>query len=345
MIIVLKPHVTEEDVALVTDLVASLKYRPRVISGVEQTVIACIGDELSNRSLEVLADLPCVDRVLPIQHRYKLVSREYHTDDTVVEVGGRKIGGKKRPEIIAGPCAIESYDQFRTAVRDLTAMGIGIIRAMPYKPRTSPYDFQGLREEGLRIMKAIKAEFPVAFVSELLGPAQVEQLAEVADVLQIGARNAQNYDLLEIAAKAGRPVLLKRGMSSTVEEWLAAAEYLAVNGCNQVMLCERGIRSFDPAMRNLLDVGAIALARQRSHLPVLADPSHAAGHRHLVFALACAALGAGADGLVIEAHPDPVSAFSDASQQIETGKFTEFLSRLDPWLALAEQQRHATAAV
>jgi len=338
MIIVLKRHASETDIATVSDLVCSLRYQPRIIRGVEQTVIACIGDELSNRSLEALSNLPSVESVFPVQKKFKLVSREYHPADSVVNVKGTLIGGG-HIQVIAGPCAIETYDQFRSAVSDLVSCGITIVRAMPFKPRTSPYDFQGLKLDGVKIMRDIKAEFDVAMVSEIPGPAQIEILRDVTDMFQIGARNAQNYDLLEHLAHAGKPVLLKRGMASTVEEWLTAAEYLVVNGCPQVVLCERGIRSFDTSTRNLMDLGAVAVARQLSHLPVIADPSHAAGSRHLVPALARAALAAGADGLIIEAHPDPVNAFSDAAQQLESATFGAFLKELEPWIALAREQR------
>jgi len=338
MIIVLKRNSSDTDVATVSDMVASLRYQPRVIRGTEQTVVACIGDELSHQSLEVLRNLPAVESVFPVQKKFKLVSREYHPNDSVVEVRGVKIGGGHM-EIIAGPCAIESYDQFRTAVRDLTACGIRILRAMPFKPRTSPYDFQGLKQDGLQIMRDIRQEFDVAMVSEVPGPDKIEPLLELTDMFQIGARNAQNYDLLEQIAKAGKPVLLKRGLASTVEEWLTAAEYLIVNNCPQVVLCERGLRSFDPSTRNLLDLGAVAVARQLSHLPILVDPSHAAGARRLVPALSRAGIAVGADGLIVEAHPDPLNAFSDAPQQLETGKFQAFLDDLAPWIELARKER------
>ena len=338
MIIVLKRNSSDTDVATVSDMVASLRYQPRVIRGTEQTVVACIGDELSHQSLEVLRNLPAVESVFPVQKKFKLVSREYHPASTVVDVRGVQIGGGNI-EIIAGPCAIESYDQFRTAVRDLTACGIRIVRAMPFKPRTSPYDFQGLKQDGLQIMRDIRKEFDVAMVSEVPGPDKIEPLLELTDMFQIGARNAQNYDLLEQIAKAGKPVLLKRGLASTVEEWLTAAEYLIVNNCPQVVLCERGLRSFDPSTRNLLDLGAVAVARQLSHLPILVDPSHAAGARRLVPALSRAGIAVGADGLIVEAHPDPINAFSDAPQQLETGKFQAFLDDLAPWIELARKER------
>ncbi len=344
MIIVLKRNSTDTDVATVSDMVCSLRYQPRVIRGVEQTVVACIGDELSHQSLEVLRNLPAVESVFPVQKKFKLVSREYHPQDSVVDVRGAKIGGGNI-EILAGPCAIESYDQFRAAVQDLVRCGIRIVRAMPFKPRTSPYDFQGLKQDGLQIMREVKKEFDVALISEVPGPDKIEPLLEVADLFQIGARNAQNYDLLEQVAKAKRPVLLKRGLASTVEEWLTAAEYLIVNGCEQVILCERGLRSFDPSTRNLLDLGAVAVAKGLSHLPVVVDPSHAAGARSLVPPLARAALAVGADGLIVEAHPDPLNAFSDAAQQLESSKFKLFLDDLAPWIELARKERGAPSPV
>ena len=344
MIIVLKRNSSDTDVATVSDMVCSLRYQPRVIRGVEQTVVACIGDELSHQSLEVLRNLPAVESVFPVQKKFKLVSREYHPADSVVDVRGVKIGGGNI-EILAGPCAIESYDQFRAAVQDLVRCGIRIVRAMPFKPRTSPYDFQGLKQDGLQIMRAVKKEFDVALISEVPGPDKIEPLLDVADMFQIGARNAQNYDLLEQIAKAGRPVLLKRGLASTVEEWLTAAEYLIVNGCTQVVLCERGLRSFDPSTRNLLDLGGVAVAKQLSHLPIIVDPSHAAGARKLVPPLARAAIAAGADGLIVEAHPDPLNAFSDAAQQLESAKFQRFIDDLAPWIELARRERQAPSPV
>ena len=344
MIIVLKRNSSDTDVATVSDMVCSLRYQPRVIRGVEQTVVACIGDELSHQSLEVLRNLPAVESVFPVQKKFKLVSPEYHRADSVVDVRGVKIGGGSI-EILAGPCAIESYDQFRAAVQDLVRCGIRIVRAMPFKPRTSPYDFQGLKQDGLQIMREVKKEFDVALISEVPGPDKIEPLLDLADMFQIGARNAQNYDLLEQVAKAGRPVLLKRGLASTVEEWLTAAEYLSVNGCTQVVLCERGLRSFDPSTRNLLDLGGVAVAKQLSHLPIVVDPSHAAGARKLVPPLARAALAAGADGLIVEAHPDPLNAFSDAAQQLESAKFQQFLDDLAPWIELARRERQAPSPV
>ncbi len=336
MIIVLRAHATETDIQTVSELVCSLRYQPRIIRGVEQTVLACIGDELSNRSLEVLKTLPAVESVFPVQRKFKLVSREYHPEDSCVTVKNTRIGCGSIP-VIAGPCAIESYDQFRTSVADLAANGIEVIRAMPFKPRTSPYDLQGLKLDGVKIMRDVKQEFDVAYLSEVPGAAQIEILNDITDMYQVGARNAQNYDLLEQIAKSGKPVLLKRGMASTIEEWLTAAEYLVVNGCPDVILCERGLRSFDKTTRNLLDIGAVAVAKELTHLPVMVDPSHAAGTRSLVPPLARAAIAAGADGLLVEAHPDPVNAFSDAAQQLDSSTFKDFLDQIQPWIDLAKQ--------
>lgn len=344
MIIVLRAHATETDVQTISDLVCSLRYQPRIIRGVEQTVIACIGDEMSNRSLEVLKTLPAVESVFPVQRKFKLVSREYHPEDSCVKVKNTRIGDGNIA-VIAGPCAIESYEQFRTAVSDMVDNGIELIRAMPFKPRTSPYDFQGLKLDGAKIMRDIKKEFDVAYVSEVPGAAQIEILNDITDMFQVGARNAQNYDLLEQVAKAGKPVLLKRGMASTIEEWLTAAEYLVVNGCLNVVLCERGLRSFDKATRNLLDIGAVAVAKQLTYLPVVVDPSHAAGTRSLVPPLARAAIAAGADGLIVEAHPDPVNAFSDATQQLMSSEFNEFLADIQPWIDLAGSAKRSGKSV
>ena len=338
MIIALRAHATETDIQTISDLVCSLRYQPRIIRGVEQTIIACIGDEMSNRSLEVLKTLPAVEQVFPVQRKFKLVSREYHPEDSCIQVKKTKIGAGNIA-MIAGPCAIESYDQFRASVADMVDSGIEIIRAMPFKPRTSPYDFQGLKLDGAKIMRDLKKEFDIAYISEVPGAAQIEILHDITDIFQVGARNAQNFDLLEQVAKAGKPVLLKRGMASTIEEWLTAAEYLVVNGCPDVILCERGLRSFDKTTRNLLDIGAVAVAKQLTHLPVVVDPSHAAGTRALVPPLARAAIAAGADGLIVEAHPDPVNAFSDATQQLKSSSFKDFLAGIQPWIELANKAK------
>jgi 3-deoxy-7-phosphoheptulonate synthase len=335
MIIVLKPHATRKQADEVKKHVIELGYDPRVIHGVERTVVAAVGDELSHRSLEILRGMPIVENVIPIQKRYKLASREFHAANSVVEIGGRfKLGGGHF-QMIAGPCSIESREQLWQVTRDLVDAGVHIIRGGAFKPRTSPYDFQGLGMDALKMLAEVKAEFGVAVVTEVVGAPHAKAVAKVADVLQIGARNCQNYHLLEVVAKTGKPVMLKRGMATTVEEWLSAAEYLMVNGCPDIILCERGIRTFETATRNTLDVGAVAVVKLESHLPIIVDPSHAAGRHDLVLPLAKAGIAAGADGVMMEAHPCPVDALSDAAQQLVSSKFADVMAELKPYVEVA----------
>lgn len=333
MIIVFKPNTTAEDIKIIENKVIEFGYEPRVIRGVERTVIGAVGDETMHKSLETLQMLPMVERVVPIQKRYKLVSREFHKPSSVIDVGGRKVGGGNFMTI-AGPCSVESREQMDTVTKDLVACGITVLRGGAYKPRTSPYDFQGLKEEGLDLLAEMKDKYKVAIVTEILGVTHVEKVAAVADMLQIGARNCQNYHLLEVAAGAGRPVMLKRGMATTVEEWLSAAEYLVVHGCPNVILCERGIRTFETCTRGTLDLCALVYAKKQTHLPVIVDPSHAAGKADLVLPLAKAAIAAGADGIIVETHPNPPEACSDAAQQIPSGEFHRFMKELAPYIAL-----------
>ena len=334
MIIVFKPHAEEHEIRQVEEHIRQLGYEPRVIRGVERTVIGAVGDELSHRSLEILRSMPFVENVVPIQKRYKLASREYHPEDSIVTVKSASLGGVHF-QVIAGPCAVESREQYLRAVEDLAAAGVRIMRASVFKPRTPPYDFQGLGEPGLDIVREAKEKYDVAVSIEVVAPEQVGVVAKVADILQIGARNCQNYHLLAKAADAGRPVLLKRGMAATVEEWLSAAEYLLVHGCAQVILCERGIRTFETSTRNTLDISSVAVAQRETHLPVIVDPSHAAGHHALVLPLAKAAVAVGAHGLLIEAHPNPVAALSDGFQQLPSHNFHEVMDALRPLVELA----------
>ncbi|MFW6414134.1 MAG: 3-deoxy-7-phosphoheptulonate synthase [Verrucomicrobiota bacterium] len=334
MIIVLKSGTSKEQIEKIKHDITDLGYDPKVIEGVERTIIGAVGDELSHQSLETLRGMPEVENVIPIQKRFKLASREYSPHDTVVKIGDWKLGGGNF-QTIAGPCSIESEEQMDTVASDLSAAGIRILRGGAFKPRTSPYDFQGLGKKGLDILQNIKDKYNMAIVTEVMGIPEIKDAAMVADMIQIGARNCQNYHLLKEVAQVGRPVLLKRGMATKTEEWLAAAEYLLTNGCDDVVLCERGIRTFETATRNTMDVSGIALARQWSHLPVIADPSHAAGIQHLVLPLSCAAIGAGADGLIIEVHPDPIHALSDAPQQMQSGTFRQTLDQLEPFIKAA----------
>jgi len=334
MIIEMKPDVAPDEVEQVRAQVADLGYDPRVIHGPGRPVIGTASRDPSRRSLKTLRDMAPVQTVLPITKRYKLASREFRAQDTAVNIAGRRLGAGSF-QIIAGPCAVENRAQMRAAARDLVAAGVGLLRGGAYKPRTSPYDFQGLGEAGLELLAEVKAEFGVAVVTEVVGAPQIDRIARVADVLQIGARNSQNYYLLEMVADAGLPVLLKRGLAATVEEWLCAAEYLLVHGCRDVILCERGVRTFETATRNTLDISAVAIAKAETHLPVIVDPSHAAGSRALVAPLAKAAIAAGADGLLIEAHPDPAAALCDAAQQLPTGDLPRLIAEWRPFVEAA----------
>ncbi len=331
MVIVFKPHAPEADIQAVSGMIESLGYEPRLIRGVERTIIGAVGDEKIHRSLEFFKAMPSVDDVLRVQKRYKLASRIFNPDNSIVSIGGEKIG-KGNFQIVAGPCAVESLEQMRVTAKAVRDAGINIIRGGAFKPRTSPYDFQGLGEQGLEILQQIKEEFNTPVITEIVGVSHIEKVAKVADCLQIGARNSQNYHLLEAVAGAGRPVLLKRGMSASVEEWLSAAEYLLVHNCPDVILCERGIRTFESSTRNTLDLSAVAVAKKETHLPVVVDPSHAAGRVDLVLPLSKAAIAIGADGLLVEVHPDPLNASSDAAQQLRADKFQEFVDALQPFL-------------
>jgi 3-deoxy-7-phosphoheptulonate synthase len=294
----------------------------RVQRGRDATVIGAIGVR------ELLATLPLegyprVEQVLPIVNPYKLVSREVAPDPTVIEVGGRRLGDTWFG-LIAGPCSVEYREQTLETARAVAAAGATMLRGGAFKPRTSPYTFQGLGDEGLAILREAGDETGLPVVTELMDPRHVEAVLEVADVIQIGARNSQNFLLLAEVGRADKPVLLKRGMSTSVEELLMAAEYVAKEGNERIILCERGIKTFETATRSTLDLGAVAVLKNETHLPVIVDPSHAAGRRDLVLPLARAAAAVGADGIIVETHPRPEEALSDAAQQIPTAEFAEF---------------------
>lgn len=334
MIIVLKSHSSMKEVRTVEKAVRELGYKPHTIYGVVQTVVAAIGDETSHKSLEILESLDCVERVLPVQKRYKFVSREAQPETTRIKVGPITIGGGVF-HVIAGPCSVESFDQMMTVAKAVKAAGATLLRGGAFKPRTSPYDFQGLGAEGLDILKSVKKAVGLPIVSEITRQSDLDAMVDVVDILQIGARNAMNYSLLEAVASSGKPVMLKRGLASTVEEWLLAAEYIAKSGNPNVILCERGIRTFENATRNTLDLSAVALARQECNLPVFVDPSHAAGRRDLIPALSKAAVAVGADGLMVEVHPHPEAAMSDSSQQLTPQSFKQLMKSISPFIKVA----------
>ncbi|MFY9985572.1 MAG: 3-deoxy-7-phosphoheptulonate synthase [Chthoniobacterales bacterium] len=337
MIVILKPHSTEKEIQDVIEEVAKLGYTPHPIRGALQTVVAAIGDERFHQTLESLNALTQVERVLRVQKRYKLVSRESAGTDTVVDVDGIKVGGKNFV-IMAGPCSVESEDQLLATARAVRKRGASILRGGAYKPRTSPYEFQGLGKEGLRILDVARRETGLKIITEVLSERDVEHVAEVADILQIGARNAQNFQLLIECARSQKPVLLKRGMNQRIEEWMLAAEYLLANGNSRVLLCERGIRTFETYTRNTLDLSAVAVAKKESHLPVIVDPSQGCGRADLVKVLCRGAVAVGADGLLIEVHPNPAEALSDGQQQVDFATFGDLVAELAPYLQAAERE-------
>jgi 3-deoxy-7-phosphoheptulonate synthase len=336
MIIVLRTGASPEEIDKVIAEVKALGYEPSPIRGVAQTVVAAIGDERTHSNLESLESLPQVESVLRVQKRYKLASRESHPATTVIDVDGVPVGGPKFA-LMAGPCSVESAEQLFATAEAVKAAGATVLRGGAYKPRTSPYEFQGLGREGLRLLREARERTGLKIITEVLSERDVEHVAETADILQIGARNAQNFQLLIECAHTRKPVLLKRGMSERIEEWLLASEYLLAHGNPNVMLCERGIRTFETYTRNTLDLAAVAIAKKESHLPVIVDPSQGCGRADLVIALCCGAVALGADGLLVEVHPNPAEAWSDGQQQITFDGFRELVARIQPFLTAVQR--------
>jgi 3-deoxy-7-phosphoheptulonate synthase len=334
MMIVMKATATEQEVQAVIDRVESVGARTHLSRGEEVTVIGAIGDREHVARLE-LEGAPGVDRVVPILKPYKLASAQFkHGRRTVLDIAGRKVGGQHFA-MIAGPCTVESREQTIETARIVRDAGATLFRGGAYKPRTSPYAFQGLGQEGLRLLKEAKEETGLPIVTEVMDVRDLEPVLEVADVIQIGARNMQNFTLLAEIGRSGVPALLKRGLSSTLEELLMAAEYILKEGNESVMLCERGIRTFETAYRFTLDLMAVPVLKELSHLPVIVDPSHAAGRRDLVMPLSLAAAAAGADGIIVEVHPRPEEAICDGPQQLVADEFGEYLERVQAAAAVA----------
>jgi 3-deoxy-7-phosphoheptulonate synthase len=323
MIVVMKSDASMSDVSSVIRALETMGYKPHPTRGVDRTIIG-IADAREGADFSTLEAAPGVEQVIPITKAYKMVSREFKPQNTVVNVNGVAVGGDQFV-VMAGPCAVENREQVLTAAHAVRAGGASILRGGAFKPRTSPYSFQGLGEEGLRILLAAKRETGLPVVTEVISPDLVPLVSEYADILQIGARNMQNYSLLEAVGKIRKPVLLKRGMMSTVEELLMAAEYVLSNGNQQVILCERGIRTFEKATRNTLDISAVPVIKRNSHLPIIVDPSHAAGHTEFVTPLALAAVAAGADGIIVEVHPCPETAWCDGVQSLSIAMFDEMM--------------------
>lgn len=331
MIIVMSPAATEQDIQRVVGRIEAAGLKVHLSRGEERTIIGAIGD-VRRLVPETLQVLPAVERVVRILHPFKLASRDFKPEPTVVEVDGVLIGGPGFV-VIAGPCSVEDAATLEETARAVKGAGACMLRGGAFKPRTSPYSFQGLGLDGLRLLADVRKRFQLPVVTEVISPEHVDMVSEYADMLQVGARNMQNFALLQAVGKSRKPVLLKRGMASSVEEWLQAAEYILSEGNTRVVLCERGIRTFETYTRNTLDLSAVAVVKKLSHLPIIVDPSHATGRWDLVPAMAKAALAAGADGIIVEVHPNPEQALSDGPQSLKPQVFAAMMRELS---ALAE---------
>jgi 3-deoxy-7-phosphoheptulonate synthase len=328
MVINMAINSTEAELQHVIERVKECGFQPHVTRGAERAIVAAVGSNGSRSSLEALKAAPGVEDVVPIAYPFKLVSRQTKPERTRVKVGVATIGGVEAV-VIAGPCSVESREQIFSTATAIKAAGATVLRGGAYKPRTSPYDFQGLGTEALRLLHEVRRDIGLAVVTEVMSTNDIQLIADHADMLQVGARNMQNYDLLRQLAKIDKPILLKRGPSASVKEWLLAAEYLLAGGNSNVVLCERGIKTFDSEMmRNTLDLAAIAMVRELSHLPVIADPSHGTGRRDLIAQASRAALAIGADGLMIEVHPCPERALSDGAQSLNLQEFAKVMEGL-----------------
>lgn len=335
MIIVMKPNAPKEAVQKVTSLVQSKGLETHLSEGKQVTIIGVVGDKtlLANENLQML---PYVDRLVPITESYKLANKKFHPEPTKVQVGDHIIG-LDTLTIMAGPCAVETEEQLMLIAENVKKAGAQILRGGAYKPRTSPYSFQGLEEEGLRYMAEAKKAFGLSTICEVISLDAINAAVKYVDMIQIGARNMQNFQLLREAGKSGLPVLLKRGIAATIDEWLNAAEYIISEGNPNVVLCERGIRTYETATRNTLDLSAVPVIREKSHLPIIVDPSHATGVAAYVVSLAKAAVACGADGLMIEVHNDPAHALSDGPQSLTFDRFDTLMNELAPYRKLAER--------
>jgi 3-deoxy-7-phosphoheptulonate synthase len=332
MIIVMNAKATEAQIDHVRKKLQDWGFGTHFSQGIERTVIGAIGPKKAG-IMESIEAIDGVEKVVPILQPFKLASKEFQKETTLVDVKGVVFGGTKLV-IIAGPCAVENESQMLETARMIKKAGASMLRGGAFKPRTSPYAFQGLEEDGLKILKDVGAEVGIPFVTEVVNPRDVELVARYADMLQIGARNMQNFTLLKEVGRTKKPVILKRGLAATIEEWLMAAEYILSEGNYQLVLCERGIRTYETSTRNTLDLSAIPTIQRLSHLPILADPSHGSGKRYLVLPLSRAAVAAGADGLLVEVHPDPESALSDGPQSLNFKEFEALMREINP-LAVA----------
>ncbi len=340
MIISMRLHATKEEVDAVCERIGDFGYKVHTIQGEERVVIGAVGVGDVTACLESLQAMPAVENAVRISAPYKFVSREFQAERSRIRVNGTEIGGDDFV-VMAGPCSVESERQIMETAEAVAATGGRILRGGAFKPRTSPYDFQGLEQEGLKLLRKAKEATGLAIITEVMTDSDVELVAEYADILQIGARNMQNFALLKALGKITRPVLLKRGMSSTLKELLMSAEYIVAHGNPKVVLCERGIRTFETAMRNTCDITAVAFLNEATHLPVIVDPSHATGVRRFVPPLARASVAIGADGLMVEVHPAPEKAISDGAQSLTIPQFQAMMRDLKPYIELWKCARKA----
>ena len=327
MIIVMQSGASKKEIADIERAIHDFGYQSHPIHGIERTVIGAIGDEREKARLQSLEMYPGVEQVIPILKPYKLAGRELRKEKTAIRVRDAVFGNKRIP-VIAGPCSVEGKDQICETAEAVKHAGAMLLRGGAYKPRTSPYSFQGLEEEGLKMLAEARERTGLPVVTEVMRESNVDLVAEYTDVIQIGARNMQNFDLLKAVGNVRKPVLLKRGMANTVREWLMSAEYIMSQGNMDVLLCERGIRTFETATRNTLDLSAVCVLKQETHLPVVVDPSHGTGHWAYVEDMALAAVAAGADGLMIEVHPRPQDAWSDGAQSLTPKRFAALMEAL-----------------
>ncbi len=332
MIIVMKPGVGREQIEQVINKISAAGLQVHLSEGHTRTIIGVIGDKKTIAQLQVEV-FPGVEKAVSITESYKLVGREFKREDSIVHIGGVKIGGGQLG-VMAGPCAVESREQLLEAATAVKVAGAHFLRGGAFKPRTSPYDFQGLAEKGLKMLAEVGQETGLKVVTEIVDVNAIDMHCEYADVLQVGARNMQNFQLLKVVGKANKPVLLKRGLSATISEWLNAAEYIMAEGNYNVILCERGIRTYETYTRNTLDLGAVAIVKELSHLPVIVDPSHGTGRWQMVRPMARAAIAAGADGLMIEVHPNPEIALCDGKQSLTPSNFNEVMNEVEKFAQL-----------
>jgi 3-deoxy-7-phosphoheptulonate synthase len=340
MIISMRPHATRAEIEHVCERIREFGYKVHSIEGEERVVIGVVGLGDVTACLESLEATPGVESAVRISAPYKFVSREFKAEHSVMRINGAEIGGGEFI-VMAGPCSVESERQIMETAEAVAAAGARMLRGGAFKPRTSPYDFQGLELEGLKLLRKARQATGLGIVTEVMSDRDVGLIAEYADIMQVGARNMQNFALLKTLGTCGRPVLLKRGMSSTIKELLMSAEYIVAHGNPHVLLCERGIRTFETATRNTCDISAVPVLNELTHLPVILDPSHATGKRSLVPALARAAVAVGADGLLVEVHPNPEKAVSDGAQSLKLEEFRAMMRQLQPYLDLWKEARLA----